>query len=90
MLYFFKFQRNTKYDFLGASPDGLVTEIFAGIIVGARDSIKFENEKPIVKSESQSFHFDKIVIACGAFSKRLTESDACLFSFDCLPTKDGI
>lgn len=38
------FQRNTSYQFLGASPDGLVTEFFAGIIVGARKSIKFEDE----------------------------------------------
>ncbi len=35
--------------------------------------IKFENEKPIFKTEVQSFSFDKIVIACGAFSKKLTD-----------------
>ena len=39
------FQRNTKYDFLGASPDGLVTEFFAGIIIGSRSSSKHKNEK---------------------------------------------
>ena len=38
------------------------------------EDIKFEDEKPIIKSESQSFIFDKIVIACGAFSKRLTDN----------------
>ena len=35
--------------------------------------IKFDNEKPIFKTEVQSFVFDKIVIACGAFSKKLTD-----------------
>jgi len=34
----------------------------------------FDEEKPILKSETQNFIFDKIVIACGAFSKRLTDS----------------
>jgi len=35
--------------------------------------ITFDNEKPILKSETQQFIFDKIVIACGAFSKKLTD-----------------
>ncbi len=35
--------------------------------------ISFDTEKPILKSETQNFIFDKIVIACGAFSKRLTD-----------------
>ena len=35
--------------------------------------IKFDGENPIVKSETQQFIFDKIVIACGAFSKKLTD-----------------
>ena len=36
--------------------------------------IKFDDEKPKLQSETQSFIFDKIVIACGAFSKRLTDN----------------
>ena len=36
--------------------------------------INFDEEKPIIKSETQNFNFDKIVIACGAFSKRLTDN----------------
>jgi glycine/D-amino acid oxidase-like deaminating enzyme len=36
--------------------------------------INFDNEKPIVKTETQRFIFDKLVIACGAFSKRLTDN----------------
>ena len=35
--------------------------------------IKFDQEKPILKTDTQSYIFDKIVIASGAFSKRLTD-----------------
>jgi len=35
--------------------------------------IVFDNEKPILKSEAQRFILDKVVIACGAFSKKLTD-----------------
>ena len=35
--------------------------------------ITFDTEKPVLKSDSQAFIFDKVVIACGAFSKRLTD-----------------
>ena len=35
--------------------------------------INFNEEKPILRSDNQNFIFDKAVIACGAFSKRLTE-----------------
>ena len=36
--------------------------------------INFEEEKPIVETESQRYIFDKLVIACGAFSKKLTDN----------------
>ena len=37
-------------------------------------SISFTNEnKPIIKTDLRSFSFDKAVIACGAFSKKLTD-----------------
>jgi len=36
--------------------------------------IKFDEDKPVIKVETQSFIFDKIVIACGSFSKRLTDN----------------
>ena len=36
--------------------------------------INFDDEKPVIKSETQSFLFDKIVIACGSFSKKLTDN----------------
>ena len=38
-------------------------------------SISFTSDnKPRIKSETQNYLFDKIVIACGAFSKRLTDN----------------
>ena len=36
-------------------------------------NIEFDGEKPILKSDAQTFVFDRIVIACGAFSKKLTD-----------------
>ena len=36
--------------------------------------IHFDEELPIIKTETQSFIFDKIVIACGSFSKKLTDN----------------
>tara|TARA_B100000427_G_scaffold281989_1_gene253481 strand:- start:1029 stop:2270 length:1242 start_codon:yes stop_codon:yes gene_type:complete len=35
--------------------------------------INFDEEKPVLRSEAQRFTFDKLVIACGAFSKKLTD-----------------
>ncbi len=35
--------------------------------------LNFDEENPIIKSENQRFIFDKVVIACGAFSKKLTD-----------------
>ena len=35
--------------------------------------IEFNNELPKIKTDNQNFNFDKIIIACGAFSKRLTD-----------------
>ena len=37
------------------------------------DDLNFDQNKPILKSENQRFIFDKLVIACGAFSKKLTD-----------------
>ena len=37
-------------------------------------SIDFQYELPILKTESEKFSFDKLVIACGAFSKKLTDN----------------
>ena len=35
--------------------------------------LNFDDEKPVLRSETQRFVFDKLVIACGAFSKKLTD-----------------
>ncbi len=35
--------------------------------------IDFDDEKPVLRTETQRFIFDRLVIACGAFSKRLTD-----------------
>jgi D-amino-acid dehydrogenase len=37
-------------------------------------NINFDEEKPVVKTNSQKYTFDKLVIACGAFSKKLTDN----------------
>ena len=37
-------------------------------------SIDFQDEQPILKTESEKLLFDKVVIACGAFSKKLTDN----------------
>ena len=36
--------------------------------------INFDDEKPVIISATQRFLFDKIVIACGSFSKKLTDN----------------
>jgi glycine/D-amino acid oxidase-like deaminating enzyme len=36
--------------------------------------INFDGERPAVKTENQRYIFDKLVIACGAFSKKLTDN----------------
>ena len=36
-------------------------------------NIDFDDQKPVLRSETQRFIFDKLVIACGAFSKKLTD-----------------
>ena len=37
-------------------------------------NIEFKEQQPILKSETEKFIFDKVVIACGAFSKKLTDN----------------
>ena len=38
------------------------------------NNINFEDQKPLIKTETQRYTFDKLVIACGAFSKKLTDN----------------
>ena len=37
------------------------------------NNLVVEQEKPALKTDDESFTFDKVVIACGAFSKKLTD-----------------
>ena len=37
-------------------------------------SIDFQDEQPILKTDTDKFLFDKLVIACGAFSRKLTDN----------------
>jgi len=39
------FQRNTEINYLGSSPDGLVTEFFPGVVIDEKPSYQHENEK---------------------------------------------
>ena len=35
--------------------------------------LNFDEDKPVIRTETQRFIFDKVVIACGAFSKKFTK-----------------
>ena len=37
------------------------------------NDLDFDEKRPVIRSETKKFTFDKLVIACGAFSKRLTD-----------------
>tara|TARA_Y100000590_G_scaffold294421_1_gene331755 strand:- start:129 stop:1367 length:1239 start_codon:yes stop_codon:yes gene_type:complete len=37
------------------------------------NNLEFDNQKPVLLTEAQRFIFDKIVITCGAFSRKLTD-----------------
>ena len=36
-------------------------------------NVDFDGDKPVIRSDLQRFIFDKLVISCGAFSKKLTD-----------------
>ena len=35
--------------------------------------LNFDNQKPVIRTETQRFIFDKVIIACGAFSKKFSD-----------------
>jgi len=37
------------------------------------EDLNFDQDKPVIRSNAQRFIFDKLVISCGAFSKKLTD-----------------
>tara|TARA_B100000945_G_scaffold288970_1_gene261685 strand:- start:255 stop:1493 length:1239 start_codon:yes stop_codon:yes gene_type:complete len=63
------------------NPGKIWTKLFENFLVKGGKFLKldikdlnFDGENPVVRSENQRFIFDKLVIACGAFSKKLTDN----------------
>ena len=62
------------------NPKKILIKLFQNFIIKGGKFIKlnikdldFDEQKPVLRSETQRFIFDKLVIACGAFSKNLTD-----------------
>ena len=71
---FYKYARHAR------NPKKILIKLFENFIArGGKflklniQSLDFDQTKPILRSEAQRFLFDKLIIACGAFSKRLTD-----------------
>ena len=71
---FYNYARHTR------NPKKILTKLFENFLKKGGKFLKFninniifDDEKPVVQSEAQRFVFDKLVIACGAFSKKLTD-----------------
>jgi len=61
-------------------PKKILIKLFQNFITKGGKFIKlnikdldFDQQRPVLRSETQRFIFDKLVIACGAFSKNLTD-----------------
>jgi len=71
---FYDYARHAK------NPKKLLIKLFENFVAkGGKflklniNNIDFDENKPVLRSETQRFIFDKLVIACGAFSKKLTD-----------------
>ena len=71
---FYKYARHAR------NPKKILLKLFENFLTrGGKflklniQSLDFDETKPILRSEAQRFLFDKLIIACGAFSKRLTD-----------------
>ena len=71
---FYKTARHAK------NPKKILIKLFDNFLTKGGKFLKlnikdldFDQNKPILRSEAQRFLFDKLIIACGAFSKRLTD-----------------
>jgi len=71
---FYDYARHTK------NPKKILTKLFENFLIkGGKflklniNNLNFDGEKPVLRSETQRFIFDKLVISCGAFSKKLTD-----------------
>ena len=71
---FYEYARHAR------NPKKIIEKLFADFIKkGGKfkktniNNINFEDQKPILITENNKLLFDKVVIACGAFSKKLTD-----------------
>ena len=71
---FYEYARHAR------NPKKIIEKLFANFIKkGGKfkktniNNINFKDQKPILITESDKLLFDKVVIACGAFSKKLTD-----------------
>ena len=71
---FYEYARHAR------NPKKIIEKLFADFLKkGGKfkktniNNINFEDQKPILITESDKLLFDKVVIACGAFSKKLTD-----------------
>tara|TARA_B100000674_G_C37906166_1_gene946240 strand:+ start:264 stop:1511 length:1248 start_codon:yes stop_codon:yes gene_type:complete len=69
-----------KYARHARNPKKILLKLFENFIQKGGKFLKlniqdldFDNNKPVLRSEAQRFLFDKLIIACGAFSKKLTD-----------------
>tara|TARA_B100000029_G_C17514095_1_gene937404 strand:+ start:172 stop:1419 length:1248 start_codon:yes stop_codon:yes gene_type:complete len=71
---FYKYAKHAK------NPKKIVIKLFENFLAKGGKFLKinikdldFDEKKPVLRSEAQRFLFDKLIIACGAFSKKLTD-----------------
>ena len=71
---FYKYARHAR------NPKKILIKLFESFLSKGGKFLKlniqdldFDGNKPVLQSETQRFLFDKLIIACGAFSKRLTD-----------------
>ena len=71
---FYKYARHAR------NPKKILIKLFESFLSNGGNFLKldikdldFDEKKPVLRSETQRFIFDKLIISCGAFSKKLTD-----------------
>ena len=71
---FYKYARHAR------NPKKILIKLFERFLSNGGKFLKlnikdldFDEKKPVLRSETQRFIFDKLIISCGAFSKKLTD-----------------
>ena len=71
---FYKYARHAR------NPKKILIKLFDSFLSNGGKFLKlniqdldFDDKKPVLRSEAQRFLYDKLIIACGAFSKKLTD-----------------